>query len=218
MSDQHSVIIFGGTGHSGKYILKRAVAEGHQVTAFVRTPSKVPEKIKKNIQIVQGDVLNSEQVGNAIKDHDVVLSALGKGLSLGPTTLMSEGAKNIVSGMKKHEVKNLVMICGAGSLPNQTSPWLFRHIGEDHKRVVEILKQENESLRWVTLHPPLIRGSGIISPNYQIEKDNTGKLYVNAGEIADFMMKYISDEETVKKYQNCLLGISAGPSSVCSII
>jgi len=53
------------------------------VTAFVRTPTKVPEEIRKKLHIVQGDVLNEENVANAIEGHDAVISCLGTGYYIG---------------------------------------------------------------------------------------------------------------------------------------
>ena len=36
------VIILGATGALGRHVLRQAVAAGHDVTVFVRTPSKLP--------------------------------------------------------------------------------------------------------------------------------------------------------------------------------
>lgn len=52
------------------------------MTAFVRTPSKLPDSLRKKVTIVQGDVLKREQVEDAIQGHDFVLSALGSGWGL----------------------------------------------------------------------------------------------------------------------------------------
>jgi len=53
------------------------------VTAFVRKPTKVPEEIRKKLHIVQGEVLNEENVASAIEGHDAVISCLGTGYYMG---------------------------------------------------------------------------------------------------------------------------------------
>jgi uncharacterized protein YbjT (DUF2867 family) len=35
------LVIFGATGGTGRRLVERAIAEGHEVTAFVRKPSRM---------------------------------------------------------------------------------------------------------------------------------------------------------------------------------
>ena len=39
------LLILGATGSLGRHVLRQAVAAGHDVTVFVRTPSKLPPDI-----------------------------------------------------------------------------------------------------------------------------------------------------------------------------
>jgi uncharacterized protein YbjT (DUF2867 family) len=36
------LLILGATGSLGRHVLRQALAAGHEVTVFVRTPSKLP--------------------------------------------------------------------------------------------------------------------------------------------------------------------------------
>ena len=58
--------------------------------------------------MVKGDVYNPEEVSSAIQGCEGVLSALGSGSVMSGTTLFSEGARNIVAGMKEHGVRRIV--------------------------------------------------------------------------------------------------------------
>ncbi|MCI8743851.1 MAG: NAD(P)H-binding protein [Lachnospiraceae bacterium] len=49
------MIIFGVTGGIGKWAVKYAAQSGHNVTAYVRNPSKIAEK-SKNLIVVQGEI------------------------------------------------------------------------------------------------------------------------------------------------------------------
>ena len=42
------VIILGATGSLGRHVLRQAVAAGHDVTVFVRTPSKLLARASAN--------------------------------------------------------------------------------------------------------------------------------------------------------------------------
>jgi putative NADH-flavin reductase len=67
--------IFGATGGTGRQLVEQALADGHQVTAFVRRP--VALKVRHDrIRIVAGDVRDAAQVESAIERQDAVLSAL----------------------------------------------------------------------------------------------------------------------------------------------
>lgn len=209
------VIVFGATGNSGLTILERCVHEGFNVTAYVRTPSKIPEKLRKDVKTYKGNVLDKVQVADAIEGHNVVLSALGTGWGLGPTTLMSEGCRNIVAGMKKHGVKKLAVIGVESLLPGHWKPLVLKNLIEDHQRQVDILNEEKSSIDWVAIMPPSLWKSSHISPSYMVEKnDQTGRWYVTTGEVADFMMKYVKEESTCKEYRHVMVGISSGPAII----
>jgi uncharacterized protein YbjT (DUF2867 family) len=43
------VIILGATGSLGRHVLRQSVAAGHEVTVFVRTPSKLPPETRERV-------------------------------------------------------------------------------------------------------------------------------------------------------------------------
>ena len=70
------LIIFGSTGATGRQIVAQALEQGHDVTAFARSPEKLDQKHEK-LKVVQGDVLDLASVERAIQGQDVVLCTLG---------------------------------------------------------------------------------------------------------------------------------------------
>ena len=69
------LIVFGATGGVGQHFVRMAVEEGHEVTAFVRTPEKL--ETKEGVHVVQGDAFDAAAVANALVGHDAVVSCLG---------------------------------------------------------------------------------------------------------------------------------------------
>ena len=61
------------------------------MTAYVRSPQKVPEKIRHKIRIVTGDIFDAESVADAIENQDVVISCLGGPPNFGKSYNFSGG-------------------------------------------------------------------------------------------------------------------------------
>ena len=71
------VAIFGATGGTGRELVKQAIEEGHEVTAFARKPEKLNDLWHQDLRVVQGDVTDYNAVERAVIGQDAVLSALG---------------------------------------------------------------------------------------------------------------------------------------------
>lgn len=75
------VIVFGATGNVGRRLVARGLAQGHAVTAFVRSGQKLVQqwndRLPENLQVVEGDVLDESAVGQAVEDQDAVVNAAG---------------------------------------------------------------------------------------------------------------------------------------------
>ena len=50
------IIILGATGALGRHVLRQAVAAGHDVTVFVRTPSKLLPDVRDRVSVHAGDL------------------------------------------------------------------------------------------------------------------------------------------------------------------
>ncbi|KAJ8762374.1 hypothetical protein K2173_007532 [Erythroxylum novogranatense] len=85
MADKSKILIIGGTGYMGKFVVEASVKEGHPTFAFVRQSTvsdpvkgQLVEKFKNlGVTVVYGDLYNHESLVNAIKQVDVVISTIG---------------------------------------------------------------------------------------------------------------------------------------------
>ena len=125
------------------------------VRAFVRDKAKVPEDLKSKIESVVGDVTNAEQVANAVAGRDAVVVVLGTRNDLSPTTVLSQGLKNIIDAMKAHNVE-LVSVCLSAFLfyKPEAVPAIFKDLNADHQRMFDMIKASG--LKWVAILPPHI--------------------------------------------------------------
>lgn len=87
------LLIFGSTGGTGRELLKQALEQGHNVTAYARNPVKIDDIKHASLQVVRGDMLDPAVVVSAVAGQEAVLSTIGAGAER--TTLREDGTRNI---------------------------------------------------------------------------------------------------------------------------
>lgn len=73
------LITFGATGSLGSHVLRQALAAGHQISAVVRTPSKLPPEARSHVSVQQGDlsILAPIDVARLVNGHDALINCAG---------------------------------------------------------------------------------------------------------------------------------------------
>jgi putative NADH-flavin reductase len=113
MKKNIKVLVFGATGRTGRIIVKKILKEGYSVKVFVRNVKKINHIVHQNFSVSEGDVRNAKAVEDAVKDSDIVISALGN-LKVIPNTIISDGVANIIAAMKLHGKDRLIFMSSLG--------------------------------------------------------------------------------------------------------
>jgi putative NADH-flavin reductase len=73
------LIIFGATGSLGSHVLRLALAAGHQITVFVRTPSRLPPEAQTQVSVHKGDLskIALVDIAKLISGHDALINCAG---------------------------------------------------------------------------------------------------------------------------------------------
>src|SRR5205807_1714238 len=102
------LLILGATGGTGRQLVSQALARGHQITAFVRTPEKLAAR-QVGLTVCRGDPRDAAGLTAALPGHDAALSALGPP---GParSTILRDSARSIVAAMQAAAVRRLLVI------------------------------------------------------------------------------------------------------------
>ena len=66
----------GATGSLGRHVLRRALAAGHDVTVFVRTPSKLPAEVRERVAVHTGD-LGAVVPPDLVRGQDALINCAG---------------------------------------------------------------------------------------------------------------------------------------------
>ena len=201
-----TIAIFGGTGQTGKLVLEKVLQEGYKVKALVRNPNKI-NKSDPNLTVIQGDVLNEDEVKKTIQESEVVLSLFGH-VKGSPQWLQTKGTDIIVEAMKQAGVKKIISLSGGGlPFPEKDKPKLADKIMRFIMKVAvpKILKDailHAEILRKSNLDWMIVRGPRLTNEtpkhNYRV-----GWVGVNAStkisraDLADFIVKQIESDEFI---------------------
>ena len=203
------ILVIGGSKGIGLETVKRALAEGHDVTAFARSASDVPitsEKLTK----LNGDALSTSDVENAVVDADVVIQALGVPLNTklltGPITLFSEATKVLLPALEKAGATRLIAVTGYGAGDSEaTIPMLqrlpfnlvFGHAYRD-KSIQEALIKDSD-LDWIIARPGVLT-NGRESGRYQVITDPSKMKngVISRADVAHFLVNQIHDDRYLK--------------------
>lgn len=73
------ILILGATGSLGKYVTQQAVSANHEVSALVRTPSKLPAELREKAAVHQADLAKTPThvLATILQNHDVVINTAG---------------------------------------------------------------------------------------------------------------------------------------------
>lgn len=197
------IALMGATGQTGQKFLEIALNNGYEVQVLVRNKSKLKSS-NPNLTVIEGDVLNSNDVDKAIYNAHIVVSLFGH-VKDSPEWLQTNGTKNIIAAMQKNNVDRIISLSGGGlPFPAKDEPkFIDKMIRTIMKIVVpkvlndaiahaDVLK--NSDKKWVVVRGPRLTNDERIG-SYKI-----GWVGVNSGtkisrsDLADFILTQVEDE------------------------
>jgi len=105
------LFVLGATGHTGQVFVEQALAAGHELTAFVRSPDKLPSQAQ--LIVVPGDVLDAEALSEAMRGKDAVVSMLGV-RSLATHEFIAKSTAAIVRAAELSGTRRVVIMSAFG--------------------------------------------------------------------------------------------------------
>lgn len=110
------ILVIGASQGTGALAVKAALAKGHAVTAFSRTPSKL-DVSHAALTKVAGDFHDAASVRSAVAGHDAVIicaSPTSLGAMKDKPDYFSRGTRYCIDAMKELGVKRLVILTAHG--------------------------------------------------------------------------------------------------------
>lgn len=200
------IIIFGASGGTGQELVKQALGKNYNVTAFVRTPQKLNIS-NNNLEIIKGDVLNFNDVNNAIDSHDIVFCNLGVPAS-DKTTLRADGTANIIKAMEAKKISRFICQTSLGFADSKAVlpwhmkylivPFILKNAFKDHE--LQEREIEQSKLDWTIVRPGNMT-KGKMTENYKhgFKPTEKIKLKISRADVAHFMLNQIDNIQYIRK-------------------
>jgi dihydroflavonol-4-reductase len=178
---KNRVLVTGGTGFLGAYIIKELLDRGHAVRAIRRNhklPAFIPASILEKAEWVDGNILDLVALEEAMDGIDAVIhsAAVVSFYHKDKKKMMkvnTDGTANVVNMALEKNVKRLIHISSVAALGrnavgghvNEEKKWEDSRFNTDyarskHKGELEIWRGVGEGLESVILNPSTILGYG----------------------------------------------------------
>lgn len=201
------ILVVGGTGGTGREIVRQAAEAGHIVTVLARDTESAGRALS-GARIVGGDILDRAAAELAVDGQEAVACSLGSGITLSRMTMLSEGTRRLVAAMTTKGVRRLVCITGVGAGDSRghggfvydwfIRPTVLHQVYEDKDRQEAVVR--SSGLDWVIVRPAMLT-NGPLTGRYRALTDLTG---VHGGKVAradlaDFVVKQLADDQFLGK-------------------
>lgn len=207
MNNNIKIAVIGGTGKSGKYLVKQLIEQGFQLKILLRNTDNF--QIKNSlVEVVKGDVINYSDVSTLIEGCQAVISTLGLGIPASEPTIFSQSTTNIIYAMNEHKVHRYIVTTGLNvdtPFDNKSPKTLF---GTDWMREnfpISTADKQTEfdilsksEVDWTLVRLPLIEQTDESGEIIVSLEDCLGDK-ISATDLAKFLIKQLSTDTFVRK-------------------
>ena len=157
-----NITIFGGSSNTGKVLIQHAIERGVKVKALVRYPASLENYLEK-AEIVEGSILNSDDVDKSVKNSHAVICLFGQRPPY-KDIFCEEATKIIIASMKKNIIERLVCQTGGmiGNYPENRTVFFRKMTSIFNERLLSVAMDRalqekqifNSGLNWTIVKPP----------------------------------------------------------------
>lgn len=202
-----NLTIFGASGATGTCLAEQALAAGHEVTAVVRDPARLPVPRSPRLRVVTADLMDPGAISPAVAGADAVFAAFGP-RGTGPTTVLREGTRSVIEAMRKEGTRRLVMVSGSIVTDEGEGPvmrylvkplargTLLRHVAADMRGAEQEIRESG--LDWTIMRPPRLT-SEPASGTYRTASDRnlSRGVTLSRADLAAGMLAVIADPAAI---------------------
>lgn len=200
------ITIIGATGGTGSHAVRQALAQGHQVTAVVREPSRLDVPRQPALDVLRANPADAEALLPAVEGRDAVVTALGPrpGDRAG---ICGSGARALAAALPLAGVRRVVAVSAAPLAPGGEGPlmrwvakpllWrILRESYQDLRRMEDALA--GSGLDWTVIRPPKLT-NGPHTGRYRRATDLAvrGGLRISRADTADACLAALADPDTI---------------------
>jgi len=201
------VLLIGATGATGRHLVAEALAQGHDVTVFVRHPDRITERSDR-LHVVTGSLPDDRAaLTTALAGQEAVISALGVGNSLKSGGLMTRSLPVVVGAMESQNVRRLIVMSGYGVgatyqdmpvIPRVMIRLFLKDIYADKAASEEAVFKSH--LDWTVVYAATLT-NGPRTGRYRVGErlSLSGLPKISRADVAAFLLTQLTDRSNVKK-------------------
>jgi len=207
MEQIKKIAVIGGTGKSGKYLVKQLLDQGIHIKVLVRNPERF--QIQSSfVEVIIGDVNNYKAIRALVDGSHAIISSLGLGIPPSEPTIFSQATKNIIRAMNEFNVSRYILLTGLnvdapfdrkGLKTKAATDWMYANFPKstaDRQLEYQILSDSN--IDWTLVRLPLIEQTDV-SDKVKISLEDCPSDKISATDLAHFLIEQITDSTYIKK-------------------
>lgn len=205
--------VFGASGGTGTQVVTQALADGHQVLAVVRDPSRLAVPGHPNLDVAVADVMRPDSIRDAVAGRDAVVSTIGPSRrreerkSTAASPVSTDSARSITTAMQATgSSRRLVVVSGTGAFTEGDGPLMryvlkpiaWRFLGDafaDFQTMEDVVRASG--LDWTVVRPPALTDKPPTG-RYRTRRELNvrGGLRVSRADLAHLILTVSGDPDT----------------------
>ncbi|KAM0028865.1 putative NmrA-like domain, NAD(P)-binding domain superfamily [Helianthus debilis subsp. tardiflorus] len=212
MTEKSKILIIGGTGYIGKFIVEASAKAGHPTFVLVREstlsdPSKsslIDSFNNSGVTIIPGDLYDHERLINAIKQVDVVISAVGLA-----QTQIADQVKIVAAIKEAGNIKKFYPSEFGNDADRSHAVGPAKTVWATKAQIRRAIEAEKIPFTYVNSHCfagyllPTLAQSGVTAPPrdkvVSLGDGNAKAVFNEEHDIATYTIKTVDDPRTVNK-------------------
>jgi putative NADH-flavin reductase len=194
------ILVIGASRGVGLEAVRQGLARGLDIRALARSADRIGLQHPR-LELFPADATDAAAVGDALRDVDAVIQAIGgqRGLRprLAPVSLFSDSTRALLAGMAQAGARRLVAVTGFGagdsrgrlSLPERVGHRLLLGPAYDDKDRQEVMIR-GSGLDWLIVRPTILT-NGPRTGRYRVlvEPPTWRMGLISRADVADFLLR-----------------------------
>ncbi len=195
-----NILFLGAAGKTGRAVVEQALAAGHTVTAFVRDPRKLA---RNDVAVAVGDARNVDDLREALRGQDAVISTLGSGLNA-KQQLIEGSTTALLEAMASAGAKRLVMLSTFAASPTYRATGVMKLASVAMKGTVadkaagEALLKRSD-IDWTIVYATRLTDDPRSGGYRIVEGTLTDVGTISRSDVADALLSMVSDIASVRQ-------------------
>lgn len=194
-----TMLLLGANGRTGRQVLRRALEQGHTVTALVRAADRLADVAHERLTVAVGSATDPAVLTRLLPGHDVVISTLGPRLpTRAACAVYPDSAAAMVQAMEGSGVRRLLVTSSALLFPERTALarvlcWLVPSIVRGAERMEHII--QDSSLDWTIVRTGFLDDGDGSAHRLEVGALPPEPVAVSRAAVAGYLLSQVASDE-----------------------